>query len=677
MPKKKVVPEPTLEPEDGFVSTGAPVDDPIAASAEITENAASVPDDSAPVLEGPTTDEQDTVPGQETGGVMEPEAVNEAAPEILGLEPEPASAVAEAGGDESASEALDGTSRSDTAGDMPVDIPGWEQSAFSNSEQGSDGAASEADGFPLAAAGLADYPAEVPADAELPGGEIDGAADGEPPEAAERGVQEESSEPEPTPRRRAARRTRRTEAAPEEATGNSAAEAPRASGPRPEPLDENGRHSFYDLDFNALDRDLSPEQRQEWNSIYASYRGRSVLTGVIAGVDRHSVRVRDRRTGEMVRQDMYCATVIPFRVRILIPSTEMWMQGEERPDFVLRNMSGAVIDFVVTHVDREADFAIASRRLALRTRRYYFSTQPSMNRSGARLKCHVLAVGPRRCLVECGGYDIDLTQREMRYTAIPDLREQYHRGDTLDCIVKNYDRENGKLVISVKEINPNPFDGAELRHPEGSRRQAEIAGKYAGGVFCNLPDGVVVMCSYSFHYQPTWDEETLQMLPEETRERWLDTFERDEDAEDLVMETLAVLMAQTHNYPLSLELTQYLVTYTLAVELSEVQPEAHPRKETARCIKLAKYLTPWERPHTIDYICHKDGEVFLLDGEIDQGSCEDYLDAIRQAEKSVAHDDLKRYLKDRTAQPCFDFELEKAVHIWLGDEYKRRGVPVE
>ena len=249
-----------------------------------------------------------------------------------------------------------------------------------------------------------------------------------------------------------------------------------------------------------MERGLSPEQRQEWNSIYASYRGRSVLTGSIAGVDPHTVRVRDRRTGEMVRKTMYCATVILFRVRILIPSTEMWMQGEERPDYVLRNMSGATIDFVVTHVDREAGFAIASRRMALRTRRYYFSTQPSMNRRGARIKCHVLAVGPRRCLVECGGYDIDLTQREMRYTAIPDLREQYRRGEELDCIVKSYDREGGKLTISVKETNPNPFDGAELRHPEGSRRQAEIAGKYAGGVFCNLPDGVVVMCSYSFHY---------------------------------------------------------------------------------------------------------------------------------------------------------------------------------
>ena len=34
---------------------------------------------------------------------------------------------------------------------------------------------------------------------------------------------------------------------------------------------EPEKKSFYDLDFRALDQDLSPEQRQEWNTIYASY----------------------------------------------------------------------------------------------------------------------------------------------------------------------------------------------------------------------------------------------------------------------------------------------------------------------------------------------------------------------------------------------------------------------
>ena len=197
---------------------------------------------------------------------------------------------------------------------------------------------------------------------------------------------------------------------------------------------------------------------------------------------------------------MYCAVIVPFRARILIPETEMWAENEERPAFVLRNMPGAQIDFVITHVDREAGFAIGSRRLALASRRYFFSTQP-LHQPGSRVPCHVLAVGPRRCLVECYGYDVNLSQRDMSYAAIPDLREQYHPGDELTCVVKQFDRKTGSLEISVKESVPNPFDEASLRHPIGCRRRASIAGKYAGGVFCNLPDGAVVMCRYSFHYE--------------------------------------------------------------------------------------------------------------------------------------------------------------------------------
>ncbi len=279
------------------------------------------------------------------------------------------------------------------------------------------------------------------------------------------------------------------------------AEEPLPKTPRPKQAAAPEQKSFYQLDFHELDRGLTPEQRQEWNSIYASFRGRSALTGEIIGIDRHAISTRDKNTGEVKRQEMYCAIVVPFRVRILIPETEMWPQGEERPPFVLRNMVGARIDFIILHVDREGGFAIASRKKALSSRRYYFSTQPSMSRVGSRVKCSVLAVGPRRCLVSCYGFDVDLTQREMRYTAIPDLRDEYRPGQELDCMVKGYDKDAGKLLVSVKETQPNPFDGAELRHPLGSRRQAVLAGKYAGGVFCNLPDGAVVMCSYSYQYE--------------------------------------------------------------------------------------------------------------------------------------------------------------------------------
>ena len=260
------------------------------------------------------------------------------------------------------------------------------------------------------------------------------------------------------------------------------------------------RQSFFALDFRELDRGLSPEERQAWNSIYASFRGRSALSGTVIGADPHSMNVRSKETGRVERRTMYCVVVLVYRVPVYIPATEMWM-GEARPDYVLQNMMGANIDFIITKVDREGGYAIASRRQAARAQRYFFAHRPDLCAEGARVKCRLLAVGPRRCLAECYGHDIDLTQRELSYTAIADLREQYHPGDELDCIVKGYRARQRELQISVKETEANPFEGAEQRHPVGSRRYAVIAGKYGGGVFCNLPDGTVCMCNYSYQHE--------------------------------------------------------------------------------------------------------------------------------------------------------------------------------
>ena len=58
---------------------------------------------------------------------------------------------------------------------------------------------------------------------------------------------------------------------------------------------EPEKKSFYDLDFRALDQDLSPEQRQEWNTIYASFRSRSVMRGTIIGAFHDHPQRTDRR----------------------------------------------------------------------------------------------------------------------------------------------------------------------------------------------------------------------------------------------------------------------------------------------------------------------------------------------------------------------------------------------
>ena len=92
---------------------------------------------------------------------------------------------------------------------------------------------------------------------------------------------------------------------------------------------------------------------------------------------------------------------------------------------------------------------------------------------------------------------MSLSQKDLTYIATPDLRTRYHPGQTLNCVLKEYDRREGQFWVSVKDTVDNPFFGALRRHPIGSRRQAVISGKYGGGVFCTLSDETVCLCHYS------------------------------------------------------------------------------------------------------------------------------------------------------------------------------------
>ena len=285
------------------------------------------------------------------------------------------------------------------------------------------------------------------------------------------------------------------------------------------------RTQFYELDFNELDRDLTPEERREWNSIYASYRGHSAITGTIIGVDLYAKYLSRSEAKLLENKQELCAVIVPYRVPILIRESEMWEPGQERPDFVFRNMVGASIDVIITKVERTAGRAQASRRMASRNQRHFFATREDLHSAGSRITCRMLAVGPRRCLVDCYGYDLDMTQRDLRYAAIPDLRTEFHPGSEIDCIVKEFHPHTGELIVSAKETEVNPFFGAQERHPVGSRRLAVISGKYGGGVFCNLTDGVTCMCNYSYQHEDAdfmvgehvmlmvlrYDQEKLQM----------------------------------------------------------------------------------------------------------------------------------------------------------------------
>lgn len=135
---------------------------------------------------------------------------------------------------------------------------------------------------------------------------------------------------------------------------------------------------------------------------------------------------------------------------------------------MLRNMTGAEIDYTIMDVDREGGVAIGSRRMAMLARRHFFDTARNGHELGEKLTCRVLSVGPKRCLVECGGRDMSLSQKDLTYTATPDLRERYHPGQELDCILKEYNRQSGQMWVSVKETMANPSSAPSNATPSAA-----------------------------------------------------------------------------------------------------------------------------------------------------------------------------------------------------------------
>lgn len=252
---------------------------------------------------------------------------------------------------------------------------------------------------------------------------------------------------------------------------------------------------FNELDLTKLDKNLTEAERDEWQAIYASYRGRSLISGEVAGVDLHKFDLVPEGKKKAVPTTVRCLIIIKYRVKVIIPETEVFIEKLDTGYHILHSMCGADIDYVITHIDRAEGFAIASRKLALEQIRRANSRQ--QYKEGQIVDAKVISVGRGVCTATFNGYDVMIPQREIGYSAVPDLREVIHPGDERKVVITEFNKDEGVMKLSVKRTMPHPFDGIETRHPLGCTRIAKIAGKYGGGVFCRLYDGVTdVLCSY-------------------------------------------------------------------------------------------------------------------------------------------------------------------------------------
>ena len=116
-------------------------------------------------------------------------------------------------------------------------------------------------------------------------------------------------------------------------------------------------------------------------------------------------------------KNTHCLTVIDNTIKILIPFSEVWYdKGNCPPDYVIRTISGAEIDYVITDIDRLGNCCIASRRKALKIRRRSFMKKEFI--PGKRTECDIIAVGRSKAMCCCNGFDLMLRTQDISYGRI-------------------------------------------------------------------------------------------------------------------------------------------------------------------------------------------------------------------------------------------------------------------
>ena len=250
--------------------------------------------------------------------------------------------------------------------------------------------------------------------------------------------------------------------------------------------------NFNQINTAELDKDLSPEERAEWNAIYASYQAESLLSGIVSGVDSYSVG----EDGEV----MLAVVIFAYRVKILIPEKLLWNDEKYAEKEITRNLLGAKIDYVITNIDRENSVCVASRIAATKIKRKQFFKSRVTPKIGDRVQCNVLAVGIKRILVEVNGFDLQLKRQDLCYSAYTDFRLIYSTGQTLPAVITKVSRRESKLSVSVRDAKPHPYIGLQKRHPINCRRTSVITGKFKGFIFCKLEDDYDCLCKYSNYH---------------------------------------------------------------------------------------------------------------------------------------------------------------------------------
>ena len=211
------------------------------------------------------------------------------------------------------------------------------------------------------------------------------------------------------------------------------------------------------------------KRHEAWITLEKAYEDAETVTGVING------KVKGGFTVEL------------NGIRAFLPGSLV----DVRPVRDTLHLEGKELEFKVIKLDQKRNNVVVSRRAVIESENSAERDQLLENlQEGMEVKGIVKNLTDYGAFVDLGGVDGLIHISEMSWGRISNPREVLKEGQEVEVFVLDVDKEKGKISLSLKDADKNPWKLAADKYAVGSIVEGKVVRMVPFGAFVELEPGV-------------------------------------------------------------------------------------------------------------------------------------------------------------------------------------------
>lgn len=178
-------------------------------------------------------------------------------------------------------------------------------------------------------------------------------------------------------------------------------------------------------------------------------------------------------------------------VDIGVPAFLPYSQIDLRPVKDLDNLIGQSFDFKILKYNRKRNNVVISRRSILEEERNKLREKMRTTlEEGSVVKGMITNITDYGIFIDLGGLDGLCHITDLSWGRVSHPSKLFKVGEETEVKILKFDKENDKVSLGVKQLNPDPWSTVADRFPVGSRTTGKVVSITDYGVFAELEQGV-------------------------------------------------------------------------------------------------------------------------------------------------------------------------------------------